>query len=290
MSKLINELQRLYFLSEQQWYLSASGDTLCPAQEALTPEIVAGSLAGETAIALNLIGASGLVRAMVIRFSRAADWALVASLYQGLQDDLELPAPSISISGQAGYRLWLSLAEAVPAEQAALFLDGLREKYLADVQLSRFMMLPSGQRLLSLVPSRHEASGKWSAFIDPNMGAMFAEEPGLEMAPGMDRQADLLAGLKSITADEFRQAMEILGPLATINEPLIEPAACWSSSAGRPDLSDAARGRQAQSLGSNYSDPKSFLLAVMNDPSASTEQRIEAARALLPYFGTGSGE
>jgi hypothetical protein len=31
-------------------------------------------------------------------------------------------------------------------------------------------------------------------------------------------------------------------------------------------------------------DPKRFLLAVMNDPATDMPLRIEAAKALLPYF------
>ncbi len=37
-------------------------------------------------------------------------------------------------------------------------------------------------------------------------------------------------------------------------------------------------------VGGGFVDPKSFLLAVMNDPGATAEHRIEAAKALLPYF------
>jgi hypothetical protein len=37
-------------------------------------------------------------------------------------------------------------------------------------------------------------------------------------------------------------------------------------------------------VGSNFSDPKSFLLAVMNDSSLSVDHRIEAAKVLMPYF------
>lgn len=282
MSKLIHELQRLYFLPEQPWYHSAAGDTLNPASEALSDDILAATLAGEPAVALNLIGADERVRTLVVRFSCAADWALVSAMYQGLQEDLELPAPAISVSGRTGYRLWLSLAESVPAAQARLFLEGLRARYLADVAPSRFMLLPSGQCLLSLVPACHGGTGKWSAFIDPSMVAMFADEPGLEMAPNMDRQADLLAGLKSIAADEFGRAMAALEPIDPGGEQLAEIVAAWSSD-GAPHEAPAVR--QGAGLAGNYSDPRGFLLAVMNDPACSIDQRIEAARALLPFFG-----
>ncbi len=46
----------------------------------------------------------------------------------------------------------------------------------------------------------------------------------------------------------------------------------------------APRRRSALNVGSGYRDPQSFLLAVMNDESASARQRITAAKALLPYF------
>ena len=46
----------------------------------------------------------------------------------------------------------------------------------------------------------------------------------------------------------------------------------------------APRRRSALNVGSGYRDPQSFLLAVMNDESASARQRIAAAKALLPYF------
>lgn len=31
-------------------------------------------------------------------------------------------------------------------------------------------------------------------------------------------------------------------------------------------------------------DPKDYLLSVMNDPRAAMEDRIEAAKTLMPYF------
>ncbi len=37
-------------------------------------------------------------------------------------------------------------------------------------------------------------------------------------------------------------------------------------------------------LAGAFTDPKTFLLAVMNDPAACVEHRIDAAKALLPYF------
>lgn len=242
MSKLNQELQRLYGLSDQK------------------------NLVGDGDAGLNLLGEDGRVRALVLGFERAADWARVGSLYQRLQEDLELPQPAISVSGQAGYQLWLSLADAIPLAEAEAFLEALRLKYLADMPPGRLKFYPSHNSMtVGLVPALCEVSQKWSAFIDPTMGAMFVEESGLEMPPNRDRQADMLSGLKSVGGEDFQRALAIL--LAESCSPEVV-AQCSEPGAAK-----------------HYADPKNFLLAVMNDPLASLDQRIQAAKALLPAFG-----
>ena len=274
MNELITELQRLYFLPDQQWHsqqANADSNPAYPAEGALRPAVVASSLAGEQTIALQLVSADGMARAMLVDFAKPGDWPQVADLYQAVQDELDLPAPAISASGQKGYRLWFSLAEPVPVAQAGSFLDALRCKYLPDITVVNLELLPAGERTVAkLLPALHEATGKWSAFIDPSLGAMFVDEPGLEMAPNMGRQADLLAGLKSIKAVDFQRALSVLQ--ARSESAVIRPGP------------GAGHTRTLLNVGCDYSDPKSFLLAVMNDPSASARQRIRAAKALQPYF------
>lgn len=248
MSKLNQELQRLYGLFDQK------------------------NLVGDGDVGLNLLGADGRVRALVLGVERAADWARVGSLYQSLQEDLELPPPAISVSGQSGYQLWFSLMDAIPLAQAEVFFEALRLKYLADLPPSRLKFYPSRNNMtVGLVPALNEASQKWSAFIDPTMGAMFVEESGLEMAPNRDRQADMLSGLKSVAAEDFQRALAIL---------FAEPASTKVPASPEVDFQCSAPG-----VAKYYADPKSFLLAVMNDPSASLDQRLQAAKALLPAFG-----
>lgn len=280
MDKLIQALQRLYFLDAQQWHSrqsDAGGRPVFAAQGLLTPELVARSLHGETAIALDLLSQDGGVRAIVVDFASAGDWEAVARLYQGLQDDLELPAPALSVSGESGYQLWLSLAECIPAAQARVFLEALRRKYLADLPLSRIKLRPAAEKsLVDLVPALHGTTGKWSAFIDPEMGAMFIAAPGLEMAPNMDRQADMLSGLASIKTTDLHRALNVLEAAEQDAEHPEQPA--------DQAAADRARPHSKLGVGSDYTDPKRFLLALMNDPSASTGQRIKAAKALLPYF------
>lgn len=252
MDKLIAELQRLYGLAPQ----AGPGLAAC--------------LAGGPGLDLDLVGPDGGARALLVDFARAADWEDVARLCRGLQEDFELPAPALSVSAGAGFRVWLSLAEAVPAPRAAAFLDALRRRYLPELPAARVRLLPGGGPAdrVGLAPALDAASGKWSAFIDPGLGSMFIDEPGLDMAPGPDKQADLLAGLASIRADDFERAL----------------AALLAGEAATPAPGVTAGGRLG--LGGGFADPKSFLLAVMNDPSAGAGDRIRAARALLPYFET----
>ena len=291
MNKLISALQRLYFLQDQQWHsqsLNDGGDLAYAAEGPLTPAIVTKSLAGELTVGFNLVSPAGMARAMVVSFARATDWEQVANLYQAVQDELDLPAPAVSVSGRKGYSLWFSLAEALPLAQIQAFLAALRLKYLADIPLAHLELQPDALAINTLAPARHNTTGKWSAFIDPSMGSMFIVEPGLEMAPILDRQAGMLAGLKSIKAANFQRALSILqAPSELDGEPaltLAEAAARLPTKVSRPpDLADGYRYSKLGE-GNTYADPRDFLLAVMNDSSVGVKQRIKAAKALLPYF------
>jgi len=291
MNKLISALQRLYFLQDQQWHsqnLDDGGDLAYAAEGPLTPAIVTKSLAGELTVGLNLVSPAGMARVMVVSFARATDWEQVANLYQAVQDELDLPAPAVSVSGRKGYSLWFSLAEALPLAQIQAFLAALRLKYLADIPLAHLELQPDALAINTLAPARHNTTGKWSAFIDPSMGSMFIVEPGLEMAPILDRQAGMLAGLKSIKTANFQRALSILqAPSELDGEPaltLTEAAARLPTKVSRPpDLADGYRYSKLGE-GNTYADPRDFLLAVMNDSSVGVKQRIKAAKALLPYF------
>ncbi|MCG2575826.1 hypothetical protein LZ012_02315 [Dechloromonas sp. XY25] len=204
-------------------------------------------------------------QALGIAFRRAADWEAAALLWHAVQDELDLPAPAVSVDGQ-GYRLWFSLAEPVAAQQVRRFLDGLRSRYLADMPASRLEFGIAGD----LPPCQLADAERWGAFIDPGMGSMFTAEPWLEMAPNRNQQADLLAAFASIKAVEFERT------LAQLDTAVAE--------SGDKSLGSTSSASDTLALAGPYADPKSFLLAVMNAPKASPQQRIEAAKALLPYF------
>lgn len=275
MNKLIAELQRLYRLPGQPW----------PKQDAGAGDAPSASAEGPAPVTLDLVDPAGMTRALVVGFESARDWEAVARLYRGLQEELDLPAPAVAVSGKGGYQVWLSLAEPVPAEQARSFLDVLRGHYLTELPAAHLKLRPETAAAgpVELPPARHPATGKWSAFIDPSMGSMFIDEPGLDMAPTMDRQADLLAGFTSIAASDFQRVLTTLQAQAKTDASPDVPSTKPLADAGDPGA-DIARPRATLNVGSNFSDPKSFLLAVMNDPAATAGQRIKAAKALLPYF------
>jgi hypothetical protein len=221
----------------------------------------------------GLVDAQGRVRAMVLELARPADWAALSAVWGGVQADLALPAPAIAVNGRDGCQLCFSLLEPVPVPQAAAFLDALRCRYLGDIVPVRVAMLPaldaaSERPLLHVppVPALHAGSGLWSAFVASDLAPMFADEPWLGMPPNPDGQAQLLAPLKSIVPAEFELALQQLTPTT-------------------PRLASNAAAKAAASL-----DPKRFLLDVMNNDSSDLDLRIEAAKALLPYFDAALGQ
>jgi len=225
----------------------------------------------------SLISADGLVRAMVLSLGGPADWQALATVWQGVQVDLALPAPAIAVSGHDAFQLWFSLATAVPANVAAAFLAALQQRYLADVKPQRIRLAPTadGHWPLGAVPAQQLDAEHWSAFVSADLAPMFADTPWLDTPPNPDGQAGVLAALQPITPDAFEQALRHCGITA--------------DSAVLPDIvpidppSAAVTGAPA---GVQH-DPRRFLLDVMNDARVPLALRIEAAKALLPHGLTG---
>ncbi|MDR0775194.1 MAG: hypothetical protein LBE81_00945 [Azonexus sp.] len=276
MNRLISELQRLYFpFPLRGCVMATDAPSEAMAVAELTTADLTRSLAGEATLLLDP-ATDDTTRCLVLHFAHGDDWPQVAALYQALQEDLALPAPAIAVDTEAGYQLWLSLAEAVPLAMAGAFLAALRRHYLAGLPVASLTCIPGGEAtpgLLRPVPSLQAANGKWSAFIDPGMGSLFVAEAGLDIAPNPERQADLLAGLASIPPGDLQRALQWLE----------EQSATPVVQADIPAQAPVDVGQRLM-LAGIYGDPQSFLLAVMNDPSASAGHRIEAAKALLPYF------
>lgn len=211
-----------------------------------------------------LVDGDGRVTMLVVGFARLRDWPAVAALLEGLQETLGLPLPAVAVDGKAGFQLWLPLAEPIAPEAAAGFLATLRRQYLGDIADHDLALLPSpgGPERVRRIPAFSAESGRWSTFIDPTMGAMFADEGGLDFEPNPDRQADQLAAITPVEPVDFARALATLTATPPADQGLAE------------------RTTHA-TIGGGYSEPRDFLMAVMNDASVPLGLRIEAAKALL---------
>jgi hypothetical protein len=194
-------------------------------------------------------GPDGRVRALLLELARPASWEALAKVWQGVQADLELPAPAIAVSGSDGLQLWFSLAEPVPTTEADAFLASLRRRYLGHIAPERLATTAAA------LPPIEAAPGHWSAFVAPDLASLFADEPWLDLPPGADAQAELLSRLQSTASEDWKRAVARLQP------------ATATAAAGADGL-----------------EPRSFLLQIMNDPAIELALRIEAAKALLPFF------
>lgn len=207
------------------------------------------------------------VRALVLELGRPTDWAALSTLWRGVQTDLEWPAPAIAVNGVDGHQLWFSLAEPVPFADAEALLTGLRNRYLGALADARIRLFPSadgpGPRPIPAL----QDNGRWSAFVAPDLAAIFADEPWLDLPPSPEAQAQVLSGIRCIPPADFWAAIDPLHPAPAQQPPVAVPVS----------PATALPGTQAQVLA------QQFLLSVMNDASVPLPQRIEAAKALLPY-------
>lgn len=210
------------------------------------------------------------VRALVLELARPAEWPPLARVWTAVQAELGLPAPAIAVSGVEGLQLWFSLRQSVPAEQGRAFLVGLRDRHLADLAPQRIRLWPSPAASGPAegpprVPTEQPGRGLWSAFVAPDLAALFADTPWLDLPPNEEGQAALLAGLTSMTPAELAAAT------ARLTKATAEAAAAAAADAPAPPTATP--------------DPQAFLLSVMNDPAVPLALRIEAAKALLPARG-----
>lgn len=237
----------------------------------------------EAGDASGLIGADGRVRALVLALRGPADWDTLSPVWRGVQADLAWPAPAIAVNGVDAFELWFSLAEPVPLAEASAFLQGLCRRYLAEVAPARLPLWPGPdaattppQPHTARIPALNPDTGCWSAFVAPDLPAVFGEDPSLDFQPGKDAQAELLSRLNSVTPAEWQAAMVQLQPAAAA--PVPAPAAVPA----QPPAASTSHG----ALNGPYQEPRRFLLDVMNDATVALALRIDAAKALLASGGT----
>ena len=226
-----------------------------------------------------LIGPSDRVRAMVMELRHPPSWDALSKVWQGVQSELVLPAPAIAVSGIDGLQLWFSLAEPIAAAQAHAFLHALRQRFMADVEPGRVGLMPASDASslrqdlhAPLVPALQD-SGNWSAFLAPDLVTLFADTPWLDTPPNEEGQASLLRGIEVMQQTAFDAACQKLVP----GRPASQSTVAVAASVGKP-------GARARSESADAgTDPKRFLLQVMNDDTVALALRIEAAKALLQH-------
>jgi hypothetical protein len=216
MEKLISELIRLYLLPDT------------PAAQALAqrPAQPDGPCAQ-----VDLVAGNGLTRAIALPFRKASGddqqhWDRLCTVANGLQADFGFPAPAVSVASRGGYVLWLSLAAPVPVADVRRFVAGLARLWPDTLPPPDAVGIP-----VELPPCANPATGTWAAFIHPGMGASFADESGLDMAPPAAGQVAFLEGLDSIAPAQFRDALARLEPPAA---PPVQPAPAAQVNAAAP--------------------------------------------------------
>lgn len=206
-------------------------------------------------------GTDGRARALLLEVKQPAGWDALSRVWQGVQRDCALPAPAIAVSGGDALQLWFSLAQPVETARATAFLQHLCRRYLHDVAPGRLQAGAVSSLTPGTLPPAQVDAERWSAFVAPDLVTLFAEERWLDHPPGHEAQADLLSRIESIQPEAFLRAE---GELARdgATTPAADPG---------PRAVDAPQ----------PSDPRAFLLSVMQDPAAPLHLRIEAAKALL---------
>lgn len=261
MNRLQSELHRLYLPGPQ-----AHGDDDPPSS--------------------TLIDPLGRVRAMVMELTRPPNWELLSRVWQGVQADLELPAPAIAVSGTDGLQLWFSLAAPVAASQAHAFLESLRARFLPEVEPGRVRLMPApdasalrqeGQA--RRVPALQAQTGNWSAFVAADLAPVFADTPWIDIPPNEEGQAALLRGLASIEPEAFDEASKRLA-LRT-HPPQATHAGADANADAVTTSADAPLTPPQPPTDAACEAAKRFLLQVMNDEAVALALRIEAAKALL---------
>ena len=230
----------------------------------------------------------GRVRALVVSLGQPAQWGQLSQVWRLATHELELPAAAIAVNGRDRQQLWWSFEQPVLAAKAHALAQAMALRALADLLPGRLEIWPPAQGqgtppdppgLQGSSPSEHAGEAAWSAFVAPDLAALFDDSPWLDLAPNLDGQADLMAQLRGMTAPTLAHALAKLGLSddlagATAFQPL-HPA---RERQGLPAKADHQVDQVDQG---NAQAAMRFLRSVMDDDSEPTALRIEAAKALL---------
>jgi hypothetical protein len=242
----------------------------------------------------------GRTRTLVVEWGRPADWQTLRPLWEAVQAELGWPAPLIALNGCDAFQLWISLAEPVAAREAHEAAAALAARWLPRASgpaIATHLTVwprPSPQadgtwQHAAPVPARQAGpQPRWSAFVAPDLAAVFGDEPTLDIDPGDEAQADLVARGDCVSAAAWARAHRALRQDAATAVPTLAtaPGLAPGSAGGGVDGVTTDAARKMPDLGGPHDDPAAFLRAVMNDAAVPLALRIEAARALLAHAST----
>lgn len=222
---------------------------------------------------------------MVLELAPSAGWEPLARVWRGVQTEQGWPAPAIAAGGQ-GLQLWFSLPVPVAATLAHHLLADLVRRYLdgAAARGARLWPTAQGEHTQPVPAPLGEASDNWSAFVAPDLAPLFAQTPWLDMPPNEDGQAQLLAGLTSLGADQWAAAQAQSQPPTPVASAAASPG---DKPADNPtdNATNHPTNHPPQPPAHDGDDgddaPRRFLLTVMNDATVPLALRIDAAKALL---------
>ena len=176
------------------------------------------------------------------------------------------------------------------AADARVFLEALCVRYLGSVDPWRIGVLPGFDaraphqaQHARLVPALQAENGRWSAFVSSDLAAIFTDEPWLDLEPAPEAQARLLSRLECIKPDAFQASMNLLKPAAGTAVSGTAPVTGEPPANGGERVKNESTSPAAPTAHPQSSEPKRFLMGVMNDPTVDLHLRMEAAKALLPY-------
>lgn len=234
--------------------------------------------------AADLLDAQGRTRALVLELAAPADWDLLRTVWQGVQADLGLPAPAIAVSGVEGIQLWFSASAPVPVADARRWLEALCRRYLPEVKAHRLRLFPRGDAAApggaavvhaEPVPTVQSDGEKWSAFVAPDLVALFTETPWLDSEPGEEGQAALLERVGVMKVGWFEGGVGAAPAEAgrEVDDDAAKRPVAVAGLVEKAQFGTAAAGWRREAAG--------FLQQVMNDETAPWAVRVEAAKALL---------
>ena len=126
------------------------------------------------------------VRVMVLALRHPEAWALLAPIWQGVQVDWAWPAPAIAVNGHDAFELWFAIEKPASRDEAMALLHRLCRQYLLDQHKDRLSFWPNADNsdfvapIAKRIPSQNSATGRWSAFVAPDLAAVFGDDPSLD--------------------------------------------------------------------------------------------------------------